>query len=212
MGHLKSSAVVAYQKLGLILGGRVFDQHLCPWSGERLYKHWTSVLFPVDPPCSVSTTDLLLQLAVSTVKLAWGWFSPGWLWGAVIHQQRPNYLHRGFANPSSLLACLASFHLAHPLEILIASIANRICLLGFWGKVFWEGFMSCCEELLCLPFFAGLFWGPCTPYTVCLHHAGSPGLWAGAGRAQGMVGLPLSGRAGAAWPHLKALCERDRES
>lgn len=52
-GTLKSSAEVVHQKLGLTLGGTVFDQHPCPWSRERVCKHWTSVLFPVDPPGSV---------------------------------------------------------------------------------------------------------------------------------------------------------------
>lgn len=47
--------------------------YLANISGLRAEKDFanTELLFPVDAPCFVSSTDLL-QLAVSTVKLAWG--------------------------------------------------------------------------------------------------------------------------------------------
>jgi len=76
---------------------------------------------------------------------------------------KPNALHRGFANLPSLLAQLASFHLAHPLETLINSTGNRIYLLGFWGDVIWEGSLSLCEELLCLLFLCWAVLRPLYP-------------------------------------------------
>lgn len=55
----------------------------------------TELLFSMNPPCSVSITDILLQLAVSTVTLARGLFNSSLLSGAVIYQERPNSLQGG---------------------------------------------------------------------------------------------------------------------
>lgn len=74
-------------------------------------------------------------------------------------------------------------------------MANVICLLRFWGDVFWGGSLSRCKEL---GFFVGLFCSFCGTYTACLYQFSVPGLWQGLEEVEGMVGLPLSVSAGEA--------------
>lgn len=148
MGHLKSSVEVVHWNNSSQTPGCLANISVLG-AGKDFAN--TELLFSMNPPCSISIADILLQLAVSMVTLARGLLSPRLHSGAVIYQERPNALHRAFTNPPSL-AWLASFCLACPLETLLASTANTICLLRFWGDLFWDGSLSCCEELLHLQF------------------------------------------------------------
>lgn len=136
------------------------------------------------PPCSISITNILLQLAVSVVMPAWGLFNLRLLSGAVIYQFFTNSLHRGFYKSSStIMTFLFPSHTSSGNSS--CQHCHMIYLLRFWGDVCWDGSL-CCKEL---SFFAGLFCGPCSLYTACLHHSSVSGLWAGAERSWGHGGF-----------------------
>lgn len=70
---------------------------------------------------------------------------------SVIHQQKPNSWHGGFANPPFQLARLASFRLAHPLETLLPALP-----MGCGGMYFGKALCHVVRNCSVCHFFTGL--------------------------------------------------------